>query len=148
MLWDSLINEVKGDAGIVPLLEKVKRSLSKTEAVDPLEKIQSGRKRCGMEMDRLIRTLALQAPGSTLARRIEGRLHELEQELSKLDKAHRQLKENQWPDSCSPAKFSETLSSLRNLSAELTLPEKQAFVRLVVRKVLWKEGTFTVFFNC
>lgn len=148
MLWDSLINEVKGDAGIVPLLEKVKRSLSKAEAVDPLEKIQSDRKRCGTEMDRLIRTLALQAPGSTLARRIEGRLHELEQELSKLDKAHQQLKENRWPDSCGPAKFSETLSSLGNLSAELTLPEKQAFVRLVVRKILWKEGTFTVFFNC
>ena len=72
----------------------------------------------------------------------------MEQELSKLDKAHQQLKENQWPDSCGPAKFSETLSSLGNLSAELTLPEKQAFVRLVVRKILWKEGTFTVFFNC
>lgn len=132
---DSLSGRVIWNGGLIPLLQRLKKSLCE-RADDELDLIGREIKCRSEEADGLLRALS-HNPEALLVGRINARFAELEHELKELEAKQSELILNRAAQSDNVKILSEELSSPQKYFSSLTVTEKRSLIRLLVRKAIW-----------
>lgn len=138
------------DPVIYRLLEEIKERLRGRDREDPVEAIEMRMKKCSDEMDNLIKSLAASGLESALIRRVNARISELDRELSRLAGEGSRLREEARSKGDRELQITKSLSILSGLKDKfhmLTIHEKRALVRLLVRKIVWDGEELHIFID-
>jgi len=139
------INE---NSDIFQLLENLKREIQKEELEDPLERIEARIKKCCEEMDNLVTTISEGKPNPALIERINVRIQQLDQELTKLKEKQAHLEQVNLTDDERQLKGNllvSCLSSLKNNFDELTIQDKRTLLKLLIEKITWDGENLHIF---
>jgi site-specific DNA recombinase len=143
MIYESLIQYMNENAGILSLLEKLKREFQRQVSKNPSAVLEDKIKKSTGEIDNLIHTLSHEELGAAFISRVNERIKELDVEITSLkeerdllkdkkgDKEMRDLKINQ---------YSMALWNLKESSNILSMGDKRTLVKLMVKKIVW-DGT-------
>ena len=135
-----LMSYTNVNSSIYKKLEKLKHDLKAENFDNPYDLIESQIKKCNEEMDNLVSSLAQQGKNPVLVQRVNQKMAELDQELSGLQNERDQLlkKGNQLIDKNMQIDLLATaLSSMKNCFNVLSIHEKRALIKLLVKKSVW-----------
>lgn len=140
LVCERLMHYSGKSASIYPALEKLKRDLRNQPGENPLLTIQAGiKKRCD-EMDNLVAALSESNLGTAFVQRVNARIAALDGELSALSRERGRLEGELYPGFGPDTQLdmlAQALSSLQNSFGDLPVYEKRAFIKLLVKKIVW-----------
>lgn len=143
LVCKSIAEYAKESRRIYGLLEKLKRELIAAEKEDPAAVIDEEIKKCSDEADNLITALSQGNTGAAFIKKVNDRITELDAEIKRLELEKATLAADKIFSGNSEEltkAFAEKLSDLKkSLSCPdgLSVYEKRAVVRLLVKSILW-----------
>lgn len=148
IVCDYLMEYTNENSDIFQLLENLKREIQKEELEDPLERIEARIKKCYEEMDNLVTTISEGKPNPALIERINVKIQQLDQELTKLKEKQAHLEQVNLTDDERQLKGNllvSCLSSLKNNFDELTIQDKRTLLKLLIEKITWDGENLHIF---
>ena len=129
-------------SSIFKLLEKLKRDLQGQARETPINSIETRIKKYSEETENLINTLSQGNLCSAFIQRVNARISELDDELSKLIKEQERLQKdaNLSDEKMQADTLAEALSRLKDGFPGLSIYDKRALVKLLAEKIVW-DGT-------
>lgn len=142
MVHECLIKYADESSSIFKLLEKLKRDLQGQARETPISSIETRIKKYSEETENLINTLSQGNLGSAFIQRVNARISELDDELSKLIKEQERLQKdaNLSDEKMQADTLAEALSRLKDGFPGLSIYDKRALVKLLAEKIVW-DGT-------
>lgn len=143
LVCKSIAEYVTESRRIYGLLEKMKREFIAPEKEDPAAAIDAEIKKCSDEADNLITALSQGNTGAAFIKKVNDRIMELDAEIKRLESEKAALAADKSSSGNSEElteAFAEKLSDLKKgLSCPdgLSVYEKRAVVRLLVKSILW-----------
>ncbi len=150
LVCEYLMSYTNESSDIYLLLEKLKKDLQGQKEEDPIADIDEKIKKCSDEIDNLINTLSQDSLGSAFIQRINARVTELDEEVSRLSAQKKAMLDK---DSLKADKeiqldmLAGALSSMKKNFADLTIPEKRTLIKLLVKKIVWDGENFHIFID-
>ena len=138
------------NSSIYKMLEKLKHDLREEKIERPIDLVESQIKKCNEEMDNLVSSLTQQGKNAVLVQRVNQKMTELDQELSKLKKERDRLlkNDNQFIDKEMQIDLlAAALSSLKNYFNVLSIHEKRTLIKLLVKKIVWDGKDLHIFID-
>lgn len=131
-------------------LEKLKRGLQAASRDSPVKKLESRIQKCAAETERLIYTLSQGEFSPAFLQQVNGKIESLQEEQARLTAQREASKIAAGESPIREAKINamaESLSSVKSCFSALTVPEKQAFLRLCIEKIVWEQGDLHIFLS-
>jgi len=150
IVCDYLKDYLKPTSGLCLHLEKLKRNLSDNPVENPLAAIEAKIKKVAAEMDNLVATLGSTELVPALLVRVNERMSELDGELKILlqEKARLEGEQDGLRDSEKQVEvLFELLSSFKNNFNNLTVQDKRALIKILVRKISWDGKDLHIFID-
>ena len=138
------------NSSIYKMLEKLKHDLREEKIESPIDLAESQIKKCNEEMDNLVSSLTHQGKNAVLVQRVNQKMTELDQELSKLKKERDRLlkNDNQFIDKEMQIDLlAAALSSLKNYFHVISIHEKRTLIKLLVKKIVWDGKDLHIFID-
>ena len=150
LVCEYLMDDTNESSKIYQLLEDLRTAIHSEGREDPLHGMEQRIKKCNEEMDHLVQTLSQGSLGPAFVQRINARVVELDQELTELTKGHEQMlkdAEETEDRELQIDTLAAMLSSLKNNFGMLSVHEKRALIRLLVKKIVWDGEDLHIFFD-
>lgn len=137
---NKIIGHAKLDAGLIPMLEELRRQIEESNCeVTPAEQLarQEYERKKG-EIQKLITSIKLLEDGSVSMQYINEEIRKLDRECLALREQMEKADGNGTKErmDCIPG-IAEKLTDFSKLFEELPVPQKRAFLREVIEKVVW-----------
>lgn len=150
LVCEYLMQYTNENSGIYKLLEKLKRDLQGQKQKSPLAIIEDKIKKCNSEIENLVNTLSHGNLGAAFIERVNTRITELDEELSSLKEEQLRLQKNTnviADREIQVDMLSTVLASFKNNFNTLSMEEKRAFIKLMVKKVVWDGQDLHIFID-
>lgn len=135
---------------IYQLLENLKRELNGQTHSEPLAALNNRLKKCQGEMNNLVNILGQGNLSPAFLTQIKARTNELELELKNLSGQQQCLQKEACRNTANEkqaALLATSLAGLREHFPTLPVPEKRAFIRSLVHKLIWDGEALHIFIN-
>lgn len=150
LVCEYLMQYTNENSGIYKLLEKLKHDLQGQTQKSPLAIIEDKIKKCNSEIENLVNTLSHGNLGAAFIERVNTRITELDKELSSLKEEQIRLQKdtNIIADrEIQVDMLSTVLASFKNNFNTLSMEEKRALIKLMVKKIVWDGQDLHIFID-
>lgn len=140
MIYESLLQYMNENAGIFPLLEKLKREFQRQVSKNPSALIEDKIKKSTGEIDNLINTLSHEELGAAFIRRVNERIRELDVEITSLKEEQDRLNNEVGKNEDRELKINllaMELCGFKENNKILSMGDRRTLIKLMVKKIVW-----------